>query len=120
MLLQEADRGMAESLWVEAARELAQRAGYAHAVWVPKWTIRISVPYVTGNAILSKHPIREARNVALNPLGWDMPHRKLCGAFTALEAVVDVGGQPLTVSSSPLVTPSPSGSRAASSNPHRT
>jgi endonuclease/exonuclease/phosphatase family metal-dependent hydrolase len=97
VLLQEADRGMAESLWVDAARELAQRAGYAHAVWAPKWTMRIGVPYVTGNAILSKHPIREARNVALNPLGWGVPHRKLFGAHTALEAVVDVGGQPLTV-----------------------
>jgi len=97
VLLQEADRSMLESGFVDAGRHIAAAAGYPHAVWGAKWSMRCGLEYVTGNAILSRYPIVEAENVPLNPLTWEHFHRKLFGAHTALKATIDIDGEPYTV-----------------------
>ena len=94
LLLQEADRSMPESLWIDAAARIAGETGYPHAVWGPKWSMHCGLGYVTGNAVLSKYPILEADNVALNPIDWKHAHRKLFGVHSALSVVIDVGGEP--------------------------
>ena len=96
LFLQEVDRSTPESMWVDTGMEIVHRTGYPYAVWGPKWTMICGIKYITGNAILSKYPIVEAENIALNPV--DLPHgyRQLVGVHSALSATIEVNGQRLS------------------------
>ena len=96
LLLQEVDRGTPDAMWEDTARELVERTGYPYAVWGPKWTLMCGVRYVTGNAILSKFPIVEAENIALNPIDFRHLYRQFVGVHTVLQATIDIDGQKLT------------------------
>jgi len=88
LFLQEVDRDVIESLRVDTAQQIAQRTGYAYGIWGAKWSMDLGIKHITGNAILSKYPIVEVENIALNPTdGWFF-YRRFLGLHTLLAATV--------------------------------
>ncbi len=82
VLLQEVDDLVARSNWDRQVDLLGDALGFAHRAYFPNVRVR-SGHY--GNAVLSRRPIRSARNIDLT-LGWRKPR-------SALHVEIEAGGQ---------------------------
>lgn len=91
VLLQEVDRGRRRSDGVDQARWLASRLGY-EAVFGPG---RHARPGASGNAVLSRHPIRSSGNTRL-------PSRPGLYGRGLVRATIDVDGRAVDVFSTHL------------------
>ena len=93
VMLQEVDRGRARSDFEAQAGELGSLLGLEHA-FGPTRQLR---PGTTGNAVLTRFPVRDVRNVALPRLpGLGLFRRSL------LAVTIDIGGQEVEVMSTHL------------------
>ncbi len=101
VMLQEVDRGRERSDFAAQARELGDRLGLDHA-YGPTRQLR---PGTTGNAVLSRFPVREIRNRALP---------RMPGLFRrgVLVATIEVDGQEVEVMSTHLDHARPAARRA--------
>ena len=109
VMLQEVDRGRERSDFAAQARELGERLGLDHA-YGPTRQLR---PGTTGNAVLSRFPVREIRNRALP---------RLPGLFRrgVLVATIDVEGREVEVMSTHLDHARPAARSPRSTGPAST
>lgn len=89
VMLQEVDRGVPRSRRHDQAAELGAALGYDHVEYAPNVTLKYGV---YGNALLSRHPIRDALNIDLT---WGV--KKARGALCCRLSVTTSGGHRATV-----------------------